>query len=204
MKKITQLSLFTVTMLALPLFTGCGGDRSSDAMRHFLLETDRIGPRADAVGGNVCVKTFKISSPFDSSGFVYKKADNDYETDYYSRFITSPEILITQQCRNWLEKSGIFENVLNASSIVSADYILEGNIISLYGDFAEVDSVFAVMQIRFVLIKQTEGEPVIVFSKCYTEKIEVSAASPEDIVAGYDKCLVNIMIDFEKDVNGFK
>ena len=203
MKKLIQLSLFAVTMFAVSLFTGCGGG-SSDAMRRFLFETDRIGPKANAVGGNICVKTFKIASPFDSSSFVYKRASNDYELDYYNRFVTSPEILITQQCRNWLEKSGIFENVLNTSSIASADYILEGNVTSLYGDFAEVDSAFSVMQIRFFLIKQAEDKPVIVFSKDYKEKVEVSAASPEDIVAGYDKCLASIMSDFEKDVNGFK
>ena len=114
--------------------------------------------------------------------------------------IISPEILITQQCRNWLERSGLFKNVLNISSIASADYILEGNIINLYGDFAQGDLAFAVMQIRFFLIKETEDKPVIVFSKDYKEKIEVSAARPEDIVGGYDKCLENILSNFESDL----
>ncbi len=200
MKKLIPLSLFTIMMFVLPLFTGCGGDRSSDAVRYFMFEADRATLKADTIGGNICVKTFRMAFPFNSSNFVYKKQSKDYEYDYYNRFISSPEVLISQQCRNWLEKSGIFENVLNTSSIASADYVLEGNIINLYGDFAENDLAWAVMKIRFYLIKETKGEPVIMLNKGYEEKIEVAAASPEELVSGYGKCMENVLSNFESDL----
>ncbi|HPS55538.1 MAG TPA: hypothetical protein PLP05_08070 [Sedimentisphaerales bacterium] len=201
MRNSGQLFLFTLTIFVLPLFTGCGvGGKSSDSMGRFLFETDRVGTAVNAIGGNICVKTFEIASPFDSDCFVYKRANNDYETDYYNRFVTCPDLLITQQCQKWLEKSGIFSNVLSCSSAVTADYILEGNVISLYGDFSEEKPTFAVMQIRFFLIKETGDKALVVFNKEYNEKIEVAAASPADIVSGYDKCLANILNSFEKDL----
>lgn len=201
MKNLRQLFLFAITIFSLLLFSGCGGGgRSSGSMRRYLFEADRTGPGGNAIGGNICVENFKIASPFDGCNFVYKRAMNDYETDYYNRFATSPEILITQQCRSWLEKSGIFRNVLNSSSAATADYILEGNVISLYGDFAQEGQAFSVMQIRFFLVDETGDKPVILFSKDYNEKIEVAATGPADIVGGYDEGLRNILSSFEKDL----
>lgn len=201
MKNLRQLFLFAITIFSLLLLAGCGGGgRSPDSMRSFMFEADRIGPATNTIGGDIYVKTFKIARPFDSSSFIYKRAANSYETDYYNRFVTSPEILITQRCRGWLEKSDIFKNVLNSSSLVSADYILEGNVISLYGDFAHEGQTFTVVQIKFFLIKETGDKPVIIFSKDYSENVEVAATGPMDIVAGYDKGLINIFSSFEKDI----
>jgi len=202
MKKLTWL-LFAVVVVVLPLFSGCGGS-SSDGTRYFMFETDRALQKKATIGGNVFVKTFKMAFPFNSSSFVYKKQSKNYEYDFYNRFISSPELLISQQCRNWLEKSEIFENVLNSTSFASADYVLEGNVIKLYGDFAENDVGWAVMKIRFYLIKEIKVEPKIVLNRGYEERIEIATKTPEGLVGGYNECLKSILGKFESELAGLK
>ncbi len=201
MKKLIWL-LFAVVVVVLPLFSGCGG--SSDGTRYFMFETDRVLQKKATIGGNVFVKTFKIAFPFNSSSFVYKKQSKNYEYDFYNRFISSPELLISQQCKDWLEKSEIFKNVLNSTSFASADYVLEGNIIKLYGDFSENGVGWAVMKIRFYLIKGIKVEPKIVLNRGYEERIEIATKTPEGLVDGYNECLKNILGKFESELAGFK
>jgi len=201
MKRLLSLSLAVSAVAGLFFMSGCGGGQASGT-RYYLLDVNRPGSKLKTTGGNVCVKAFKIASAFDGSRLVYKKADRDYESDYYNRFMGSPEVQVTEQFRNWLGKSGIFENVINVSSIASADYVVEGNVVSLYGDFSEADKAYAVMEIRFFLVKMTEDGPTILFSEDYKETVEVSNEGADKLVLGYYECLEKIFSRFEKDVAG--
>jgi len=106
--------------------------------------------------------------------------------------------MITEKTRSWLSESGLFELVLEPGSYIDASHVLEGNIITLYGDFRDKSSPKATMKIRFFLIKLS-GKSVV-FAKTYETTSESNERTAESLVEAFDNCLANILSDLEEDL----
>jgi hypothetical protein len=52
----------------------------------------------------------------------------------------------------------------------------------------------------FLLEMKTASESGIVFGKTYKSSIGIESKDPEDLVAAFDRCLVEILTAFEKDL----
>jgi len=87
-----------------------------------------------------------------------------------------------------------------SNSDVDEDYILNGNISKLYGDFS--DSPLAVMEIEILfLIKDKENNSKrIIFFKWYSEEIKIASTAPNDLVEGWNKALTSILANLENDI----
>ncbi len=109
-------------------------------------------------------------------------------------------MLITEEVRNWLSESGLFKYVVDSTNGVEADYILEGNINQLYGDFRAPNTPKAALGIQFVLIEEVSANPKIVFQNNYRREMALSSNSPEDLVKGWNEALQQILTALEKDL----
>jgi ABC-type uncharacterized transport system auxiliary subunit len=189
--KVMTLRSFMILSM---LLSGCGYNR-----RNFVLEVSRDRPQQEISKDVILdVQSFNVDTAFSNRSLVYRKKQSEYETDFYNQFLIRPEDMITEKTRSWLSESGLFELVLEPGSYIDASHVLEGNIITLYGDFRDKSSPKATMKIRFFLIKLS-GKSVV-FAKTYETTSESNERTAESLVEAFDNCLTNILSDLEEDL----
>ncbi len=189
-KVMTLCSFMILSML----LSGCGYNR-----RNFVLEVSRDRPQQEISKDVILdVQSFNVDTAFSNRSLVYRKGQSEYETDFYNQFLIRPDDMITEKIRSWLSESGLFELVLEPGSHIDASHVLEGNIITLYGDFRDKSSPKATMKIRFFLIKLSDKS--VVFAKTYETTSESNERTAESLVEAFDNCLADILSDLEEDL----
>lgn len=194
-EKIIILSYVLLTMSV------CGCGQKGYDKHYYVLEAERRGPLLTEQGQDVLdLRRFTIASAYKSRELVYRTADREYKTDFYHELLTSPAVMITDKTRQWLSESGLFKAVVDSASNVEAGYILEANITKLYGDFLPDVPAGAVMEIRFFLLDKKSPDQAIILTKKYKQSVPLRARDPESLVLAFDKCLEDILMSLEKDL----
>lgn len=199
-KKMMQLFLkasFITILLAVP---GC--NQKSYEKQQYLLDVQRTSAAADTKNTNIIeVRRFTIDPAFSSKQFTYRIRDFEYKSDFYNEFFTPPAIMITEKTRNWLSESGLFQRVSESAGFMTPSHIIEGNIIALYGDFRDISSPKAVMEIRVCLLETKSGtKSNIIFSKTYKSSAAFESGDSDNLIAAFDRCLSEILTNIEKDL----
>ncbi len=167
----------------------------------YMLETRRPSEKTDKrINKILQIQNFQVTPPFDSQSLVYRKSANEYEQDFYNRFIISPSEMITQNIKSWVTNAGIFKEVINPESFLTPDLYLSGSVESMYADFRNPDSPLAQTVIKFVIFKITDTEENLLMSEHYTETTEIPQRKVPAILAAYEQNLKNILKKFEKDI----
>jgi len=182
------------------VIAGCGA--KSYEKQHYLLDAQRVPSTVAGDQKNIVeVRRFTVDPAFSTKGLTYRKGEFEYESDFYNEFLIAPGAMVTEKVRNWLSASGLSRRVLDPGSYVDPTYVLEGNVIALYGDFRVKSSPKAVMEIRiFLLDVKTAADPSIVFGKTYKSSMTLESEGSGDLVKALDSCLVEILTDLEKDL----
>jgi len=199
--KISALS--SIVVLLSLLLSGCSMLKlgSSYDKHFFVLEADHQEKPAASDGKEILiVRKLTIDSSFKFKGLIYRNAEHEYKTDFYNEFLVPPASMITEQTRNWLSQSGLFRTVLESASYMEATYALEGNILSLYGDYRNAASPKAVMEISFFLIGTASSEPSIALAEKYKAAIDLQGEETEDLIKAFDACLEQILAELERDI----
>lgn len=182
------------------VIAGCGA--KSYEKQHYLLDAQRVPSTVAGDQKNIVeVRRFTVESAFSTKGLTYRKGEFEYESDFYNEFLIAPGAMVTEKVRNWLSASGLSQRILDPGSYLDPTYVLEGNVVALYGDFRGKSSPKAVMEIRVFLLEMKAGaEPAIVFGKTYKSSIAFESEGPDALVRALDRCLVDILTDLEKDL----
>jgi len=141
-----------------------------------------------------------VSPQYDSKAFVYRQSASSYETDPHNEFFVLPATLLTEEVREWLDMSGLFQNVVGPSSPVEAHYTLESELTALYGDYSKKKLPKAVLRVKFFLIRQVSDRSEVSFQKQYQEMVPLIGNTPEDLVNGWNEGLHRILEALEKDM----
>ncbi len=181
---------------------GCSGlSKSYPERNDYHLSVSNKDQNLSPVSGTVLeIRRFQISASFAGSGFVYRKGYPSYESDFYNQFFRPPGLLITEEVRKWLSESGLFKYVVDSTSEVEFNYILEGNVNKLYGDFREHDTPKAVLGIQFFLIDEAPASPKIIFQNNYQREVAISSKSPGELVKGWNEALQQILTALDEDL----
>lgn len=190
-----------VTGLLIVVFgSGCA-QRQAIVRETFLLDTQRDGASVKAAAETVlAVQPFSIAPEYQGKGIVYRTDTNQYESDFYHEYFISPSSMITDQTRNWLRASGVFNEVLLPASSVEPTCILEGNVKQIAVDVRDKANPQAVLELSFLLLEQDKRSRKIWFSKTYSAARPVENKTPSACVAALSQCLTEILGSLEKDV----
>lgn len=172
--------------------------------QYYLLDAE---PGQAQQGGNLKaalrVQPFTISSYCKNPEFVYRLNTFEYESDFYNAFFVAPDLMFTEQTALWLEGADIFETVLPQGSGLLPDYMLEGHIIRLHGDYSGFGPAKAILAMQFALLRaDTSTEPVIFFKR-YVMEIKLAGRTPEYLVRGWNQALADILGKLETDLRRF-
>ena len=130
------------------------------------------------------IRPVRVAKPYDEKTFVYKTGESIFTVDYYNGFLADPSPLLTGELTRWLAASGGFAVVLGSTG-ADHDLTLETNVTALYGDYSEKTSPKAVIEARFVLVREEKTAYKVVFEKMYRETEPLAGAQPEQLVKGF-------------------
>ena len=200
-----RLAPLLAGFLLLAVTAGCASGLTQDAerleKRFYVLRAERTWPPAAATAPGVCkVKRLTISPDFAGRELVYRVGENVFETDYYNLYHSAPADLLSQALSRWLDNSGLFEHVAEPSSDVRPFYLLEGNVVTLHGDFSDPDSPMAVLEMQFFLLKDEDFDYRIRMDADYRREIPMAERSAEGMISALNQGLAEILTRLEADL----
>lgn len=196
------LKIIAVLLPACLLMTCLNLARETPTKRSFHLDVRHPGRSIKGNANKVLkIQRLGIEPVYGGRNLVYRLSDVEYESDYYSEFLISPATEIQSLTRDWLDRSGIFSKVTGLSSQLTTDYILEGHIQALYGDFHQ-EPYRAVLEIQFVMLHSNDGS--IAFSERYHRSITINERNAALLVKGWSTGLQEILSALEQDLQTLK
>jgi len=202
MKKIYLSSSVVAGLAILSLLSGCVNLRRDYPIRTFYVleaKPSEVQPQA-ADGPTVQVQLFRASPGFSSTEFVYRTGESIYESDSYHAFFTLPSDQIRAITSQWIQDSGVAGAVIDRSSRLRPDNIIEGNLVALYGDFRDEENPRAVIEVEFIIMDISPIEPTIIFSRSYQQSVPIEESTAEALVMGWDEGLKKILTALIKDI----
>ena len=159
-------------------------------------------PTSPIKGTILGIKRLSVSPGSQGLEFIYRTSEFKYQSDFYNQFFRPPGALITEVVTRWFTDAGVFEDVLGQLSQAFPNYVLEGNIVKIYGDYRNSAAPSAVMEIQFSLLKLTDNEdtPIVVTSNTYSVEKPISSRDPKALMLGWNQALEEILGEFLKDV----
>lgn len=191
-----------IFFFALVLNLACVGlQKTYPERRYYDFNVKRSGKNdASPKPSVVEIRNFRVSPAYHGNEFVYRVAADSYESDFYNQFLKSPSLLLTQRVFEWFSQANVFRYVVLAPSQVPGDYILNGYINGISGDYRESGSPKAVLAAQVFLLKDESGKDTIVFSRSYEREIGLASRSPMDLVNGWNEALYQILTELEMDL----
>ncbi|MGB2866330.1 MAG: ABC-type transport auxiliary lipoprotein family protein [Sedimentisphaerales bacterium] len=195
----SKLYVYLTFFVSSIMLMGCG--QRSYSKRSYILDAARQPESGQAEShATLDVRRFTIDSVFADKGFVYRRSEHQYESDFYNQFLISPAIMVSEKTRHWLCRSGVFERVLVPGSRLESTHTLEANITALYADVRDKSSLRAVMELRAFLIANDPTTESVVLGETYKASCPLQSDTPDALVEALDKCLAEILTSLEKDL----
>lgn len=184
----------TILLFAI-VFSGCVTiERSYPDKRYFVLDLGRSAPVAGPAGNGVLqVASVRVSPRYADRTFVYRRSDSRFEADFYNQFLIAPATLIGEEVRRELSTAGIFHHVVGSASPSAASYTLEPVVNALYGDFRDLGSPQAVIEVEFFLSRPAAPGAGIAFHKSYRRVVPLGERTPEALVHGWNQALEGVL-----------
>lgn len=188
-------------LLAL-LAGGCSLKKAAPVKASFLLDARRHDTIAATKksAATLRVRNLQVAAPFEGRGFIYRLGDVRYESDFYHEFLASPRAMLTEQTRQWLGGSGLFQVVADPASKVDATHSLGGNVSALFADYRDASAPKAVFAIDIFVADNRGTTEEIVFQRSYREEVTLTDRAPESLVRGWNTALGKILTALEKDL----
>ena len=180
-------------------------ERSYPENRFFVVELGDTAQRSNPAGDQtLLVSGLRVSPRYADKSFVYRTSESGYESDFYNQFLTSPDTMLSEEVRKGLGASPAFKYVIGPSSQLQPNYVLEGSVNALYGDFRNLNKPAAVLEIEFFLHNEDSANPGIVLQKRYIKTVPLSGRSPEALIKGWSQALESILADLNTDLQNAK
>ena len=198
-------TLFVTAALLAMLGNGCVSLERNYPDKHFYALEVRPATSGEVVRDEILqVSPLRISPRYQDRSFVYRISDGGYETDFYHQFIAPPAGLISEEIRKGLINTQLFKYVISASNSQAPSYVLEGAVNGIYGDFRNLNTPAAVIDLEFFLTSDLPAKPGILLQKRYVRAVPVSSRSPEALVKSWDRALEEILTALTADLSSVK
>ncbi len=191
--------------LLLAVLSGCGLSRPSPVKQTYLLQAPAATQAAAAPRPAVLkVGTIAVAAPFRGKSMVYREGDLKYESDFYNEFFVPPSAMLTEGAATWLASAGIFKEVLPAGANADGDFVLEGFVSELYGDYRDAAKPAAVLTGKFFLIDNRVLSGVPVWQTELKQRVALSSRSPDALAAAYNTAWAAMLADLSRELAGAK
>ncbi|MBF0451885.1 MAG: hypothetical protein HQK75_14365 [Candidatus Magnetomorum sp.] len=170
--------------------------------KYYLLETlhppvpGKVTPR-DVLR----IAKFRMSPAYTGKGFIYKKSEISYDTDFYNEFLVSPDIMLAEIVRKWFDLSHLFLRVTSSPGHFKEKYILEGAVSAMHGDYSDPKSPMAVLDMQFFLIEDNGLSYALILQKSYRKQIVINKHRTFSLLKGWNQSLTEMLADFQSEIS---
>lgn len=188
--------------LVLVAAVGCVDLKASYPDRKFYtVEATRNAEARPATPGTLLrVRRFSASKMADGTELLTRTGESTWETDFYNVLFLPPAQQLGEQTHRWLTESRLYPLVVGAGSVIPETHTLEGNIVSMYGDYRKPESPVAVLELQFLLVRVSTDPPSAMAQKTYKQAVAIPKAEPEALVKGWSEGLSRILQALEADL----
>lgn len=199
---IRATALAVAPVVAALLLAGCSWpfERSYPEKQRYVIRSQRDTPVRAGDAGVLRVERLRVATIFERKGFVYRTGEVQYVDDFYNVFYAQPGTLIRSAIREWLERAGIFSAVVDAAQPAEPDWLLEGQVWRLYGDFRDPGSPRAVIDVELALLDARSPRMEAVLSERYSREIALPSAAAPELVEAWNAGMVSILEQLEADL----
>lgn len=177
------------------LLAGCGITRPDIERQSFLVEPEYAGsPGTQMFAGTLRIGGVDVARPFDGREFVYRRDEVRYESDFYNEFAADPAHMLAEATARWLQRSGLFAQVLSARTGAAYDYRLEAGVSAMYVDFRGRRPA-AVLSLHWRLLRGAQPNPALDLD-C-EERVELAELSPRGSALAYGEALKQALARLE-------
>lgn len=173
------LLLTVPLLLAAGCFSATRAQRSAAAQKRTFMPaaapTLRLAPAPRFAP--VKIRSFRALPPFDARSFVVRRAGSEFAEDFYNAWIVPPQELLRVQTARYLEQTGLFGAVYDASSGTQPPLSIEGTASELYLDYTGVRPT-AVVTLRLLVLDERAPAYTVLFSDEKTGRASFEAADP--------------------------
>lgn len=141
------------------------------------------------------LRRIKISPLFSDKNLIYRRSDNNFESDFYNEFLVNPSSVLHEEIKKALENSNSFAIVVDETSRADANLIGEMTVDSLYADLRE--KPLSVVSITFTLFNE---ENRILYRTFKEQKISLKNSDASEIVSGYGTAFQKILNSILKEI----
>ena len=206
MAKPFLLRVLTLFLL-ISMLSGCFGFSTKEAVddspRYYILDVARDGVAAEFAKDRVLLlKPVRVTSLYRGKTLIFRVGENEYQPQPPHQFFTEPSEMITEQLRRWLQKTGLFSQVVITDD-VPADMVLEAAVTALYGEQRDQFSPQAVLEMQFFLMSNDENNTKPLFQTGLRVDVDIEQSTPENVVNGWKQGLEELFSTVEDDFSGY-
>jgi len=194
-----------VAAVLLVLLSACGFSRPAPVKQTYLLQaTAPTQAAASPRPAILKVGSISVAAPFRGKSLVYREGDLKYESDFYNEYFVSPSAMLTEGAATWLAAAGIFKEVLPASANADGNFVLEGFVSELYGDYRDEAKPAAVLTGKFFLIDNRVPSGVPVWQTELKQRVPLSSRGPDVLAAGLNTAWSAMLADLSRQLAAVK
>lgn len=170
------------------------------AKTSYVITAERPPVSTGTTGAEILqVTPMRISPRFNGRSFVYRQGASQYRRDYYHQFLIAPASLIQEEVVRWLASSHLMGSVSTSAGPLPPDYLLQGQIVDLYGDYREAQPG-AVLEITFLLLEHRAPDTPVRLQRTYRRTVPTADDTPDALIEGWNTALAHILQDLETDL----
>ncbi len=194
-------------IILLVLLSGClglGSKKDNDNTPHYyVVDVDRGAVASQFVADRVLyLKPVKITSHFRGKTIVFRIGDNEYQEQKSHQFFSEPQEMMTEQLKRWLQKTGLFSQVV-VDEDIPADMVLETAVTALYGDAREQFSPQSVLEMQFFLLDADQNKMQALFQTGLNVEVDIAETTPPNVVKGWKQGLEELLATVEDDLSDY-
>lgn len=188
--------------------TGQNTDPDSEMMegvvpQYYVVDVDRGAVAENFVRDRVLrIEPVRVTSHFRGQTLIFKVGKNEYQAQPPHQFFSQPSDMFTSQLKRWLEKTGLFSQVVTNED-VPADMVLETAVTALYGEQRNNYSPQAVLEMQFFLAPVDQNNAQSIFETGFRMEVNIPETTPGNVVIGWRVGLDELLLTLEDDLSDY-
>lgn len=205
MKPLESVFKVFILLSLISLLSACfswgGGEDEDDTPRYYVVDVDRgVVAQEFAEDRVLLLKPVRVVPHFRGKTIVFRVNESEYQSQPPHELFTEPEEMFTAQLKRWLQKTGMFSQVVTDDS-VEADLVLESAVTGLYGEKRPEYSPQAVLEMQFFMTSADDNKNL--FQTGLRVDVDIEETTPGNVVTGWKQGLGELLATLEQDLSAY-